>query len=35
MEVVKLLDRTFRYDERVEQPKAFEKFFYQTQRRSD
>ena len=26
--VLQILDKTFKYDDRVEQPRAFEKFFY-------
>ena len=31
--VLQILDKTFKYDDRVEQPRAFEKFFYQCNRR--
>ena len=32
---IKMLDACFQYDERVEMPRALEKFFYQLQRRPD
>ena len=31
--VLQILDKTFKYDDRVEQPRSFEKFFYQVSRR--
>ena len=33
--LIEALDRTFKYDERVEQPRAFEKFFYSLSRRGE
>ena len=33
--IIETLDRTFQYDERVEQPRAFEKFFYSLSRRGE
>ena len=33
--LIAVLDRTFKYDDRVEQPRAFEKFFYSLSRRPD
>ena len=33
--VIEILDKTFRYDARVEQPRSFEKFFYSLTRRYD
>lgn len=34
-EVIRLLDRSFKYDQRVECPRALDKFFYQLLRRSE
>ena len=34
-QVLKALDAAFQYDDRVEMPRALEKFFYQLTRRSD
>ena len=33
--IIETLDRTFKYDERVEQPRVFEKFFYSLSRRGE
>ena len=35
MKVIEILDKTFRYDARVKQPRPFEKFFYSLSRRYD
>ena len=33
--LIEILDKTFRYDTRIEQPKSFKKFFYSLTRRYD
>ena len=33
--IMEVMDKTFRYDSRVEQPRSFERFFYSMSRRSD